>query len=79
LVRRRHLGDRSPAGDPEGGFNTEYKRQVVIWRGHDLILPSLVLTDNDHLLAKKVAATAGPAAAQVRRTAGCPVNDRESP
>jgi hypothetical protein len=33
----------------------------------------------DHLLAKVVAATAEAAAAQVKRTAGWPVNDRESP
>jgi hypothetical protein len=33
----------------------------------------------DSLLAKEVAATAGPAAAQVRRTACWPVIDRESP
>jgi hypothetical protein len=71
--------DPSPAGDPEGGFNIEYKRQVVIRRGHDLILPSLVLTDNDHLLAKEVAVASGPAVAQARSAAGCSVNDRESP
>ena len=34
--------DRSPACDPEGAFNTEYEREVLILRGHDLILPSLV-------------------------------------
>jgi hypothetical protein len=33
----------------------------------------------DPLLAKVVAASGGPAAAQVKRAAGCPVNDRESP
>ena len=33
----------------------------------------------DPLLAKEVAATAGPAAAQVKSTAGCAVTDRESP
>ena len=33
----------------------------------------------DPLLAKEVTATAGPAAAQVKGTAGCSVSDRESP
>jgi hypothetical protein len=33
----------------------------------------------DHLLAKEVATIGGPAAAQVRSNAGCPVNARESP
>jgi hypothetical protein len=33
---------------------------------------------DNHLLAKEVAAPAGPAAAQVKNKAGCPVNDRES-
>jgi hypothetical protein len=33
----------------------------------------------DSLLAKEVTATSGPAAAQVKRAAGCSVNDRESP
>ena len=33
----------------------------------------------DPLLAKEVAATGGPAAARVKSTAGCSVNDRQSP
>jgi hypothetical protein len=33
----------------------------------------------DPLLAKEVAAIGGPAAAQVKSTAGCPVSARESP
>jgi hypothetical protein len=33
----------------------------------------------DPLLAKEMAAITGPAAAQVKRSAGCSVNDRESP
>jgi len=39
----------------------------------------LYLVGLDHLLAKEVAATGGPAAAQVKRAAGCSVDDRESP
>lgn len=34
--------DRSPACNPKGAFNLEYERWVLILRGHDLILPSLV-------------------------------------
>jgi hypothetical protein len=34
---------------------------------------------NEHLLAEEVATPGGPAAAQVKSTAGCSVNDRESP
>lgn len=33
----------------------------------------------DHLLAKVVASASGPAAALVKRAAGCPIADRESP
>jgi len=41
-------------------------------------IPELPAPD-DHLLAKEVAAPAGPAVAQVKSTATCSVNDRESP
>jgi hypothetical protein len=41
--------------------------------------PSPAAVYDEPSLAKVVAAAAGPAAAQVRCAAGCPVNDRESP
>jgi len=34
--------DGSPPSDLEGGFNMEQERQVVIRRGHELILPPLI-------------------------------------
>ena len=39
----------------------------------------IFLAEVDHLLAKEVAVPAGPAAAQVKSSAGCSVTDRESP
>jgi hypothetical protein len=39
----------------------------------------IFLAEVDHLLAKEVAATGGPAAAQLKSTAVCSVTDRESP
>jgi hypothetical protein len=39
----------------------------------------IVLAAVEHLRAKEVDATGGPAAAQVKSTAGCSVSDRESP
>jgi hypothetical protein len=39
----------------------------------------IFLAEVDHLLAKEVAAPAGPAAVQVKASAGFSVNDRESP
>ena len=43
------------------------------------VTPKATVLALDPLLAKEVAAPGGPAAAQVRHTADCPVNDRESP
>ena len=39
----------------------------------------IFLAEVDHLLSKEVTAPAGPAAAQVKGTAVCSANDRESP
>ena len=41
--------------------------------------PSPAAVYDEPLLAKEVAATGGPAAARVKSTAGCSVNDRQSP